>query len=147
MRKELYNLLCKELKEVGGGIIRHIDLWNHNVEFIEQEENWDRPAVFVEFCPIRWNAIVNGVEYRAEPEVRLHIVTDWKGAASEGSPFMEEALEVFDLPEVIHERLTCMEGETLWKARRTTTTRRSWRTSRCTGAWRSNGCNKRPRSK
>ena len=43
-------------------------LWNHNVEFIEQEENWERPAVFVEFCPIRWNAIVDGVEYRAEPE-------------------------------------------------------------------------------
>ena len=64
MRKELYNMLCKELKEVGGGLIKHIDLWNHNVEFIEQEENWERPAVFVEFCPIRWNAIVDGVEYR-----------------------------------------------------------------------------------
>lgn len=60
MRKELYNMLCKELKEVGGGLIKHIDLWNHNVEFIEQEENWERPAVFVEFCPIRWNAIVDG---------------------------------------------------------------------------------------
>ena len=42
MRKELYNMLCKELKEVGGGLIKHIDLWNHNVEFIEQEENWER---------------------------------------------------------------------------------------------------------
>lgn len=76
-------MLCKELKEVGGGLIKHIDLWNHNVEFIEQEENWERPAVFVEFCPIRWNAIVDGVEYRAEPEVKLHIVTDWAGAANE----------------------------------------------------------------
>ena len=92
MRKELYNMLCKELKEVGGGLIKHIDLWNHNVEFIEQEENWERPAVFVEFCPIRWNAIVDGVEYRAEPEVKLHIVTDW--------------------PELIHERLSCMDGDT-----------------------------------
>ncbi len=106
MRKELYNLLCQELKEVGGGIIKHIDLWNHNVEFIEQEESWARPAVFVEFCPIRWNAIVNGVEYRAEPEVKLHIVTDWAGSSSEGSELKEEALEVFDLPELIHERLT-----------------------------------------
>ena len=55
-------MLCDRLKEVGGGAIKHIDLWNHNVEFIEQEENWERPAVFVEFCPIRWNAIVDGVE-------------------------------------------------------------------------------------
>ena len=113
MRKELYNMLCKELKEVGGGLIKHIDLWNHNVEFIEQEENWERPAVFVEFCPIRWNAIEDGVEYRAEPEVKLHIVTDWAGAANEGSPFKEEALEVFDLPELIHERLSCMDGDTI----------------------------------
>ena len=53
-----------------------------------------------------------GVEYRAEPEVKLHIVTDWAGAANEGSPFKEEALEVFDLPELIHERLSCMDGDT-----------------------------------
>ena len=65
MRKEVYQMLCDRLKEVGGGAIKHIDLWNHNVEFIEQEENWARPAVFVEFRPIRWNAIVPGMECRA----------------------------------------------------------------------------------
>lgn len=43
MRKELYRLLCSELKAID--LIKHIDLWNHNVEFIEQEENWERPAV------------------------------------------------------------------------------------------------------
>lgn len=132
MRKELYNAICDrlgrlykmpddsvceladglEVPESAERIIPHIDLWNHNVEFIEQEENWARPAVFVEFCPIRWNPIVNGVEYRAEPEVKLHIVTDWAGAASDGSDFKEDALSVFDLPELIHERLSCMEGDT-----------------------------------
>lgn len=112
MRKELYNKLCEELKKVGDGAIKHIDLWNHNVEFIEQEENWARPAVFVEFCPIRWAPIVNGVEYRAEPLVKLHVVTDWAGAANEGSEFKEEALEVFDLPELIHRQLACIGGET-----------------------------------
>ena len=92
-------MLCDRLKEVGGGAIKHIDLWNHNVEFIEQEENWERPAVFIEFRPIKWNAIVNGLEYRAEPEVALHVVTDWKGGTSDGSQFQEEGLEVFDLVE------------------------------------------------
>ena len=76
MRKELYRMLCRELKAID--LIKHIDLWNHNVEFIEQEENWERPAVFVEFCPIQWNAIVPGVEYRAEPLIKLHIVTAGK---------------------------------------------------------------------
>ena len=82
------------------------------MEFIEQEDGWARPAVFVEFCPIRWNAIVSGVEYRAEPVVKLHVVTDWSGSASDASPFREEALQVFDLLDNIHEALTCMEGET-----------------------------------
>lgn len=111
MRKELYNKLCEELKRVGDGVIKHIDLWNHNVEFIEQEENWERPAVFVEFCPIQWNPIVAGVEYRAAPLVKLHIVTDWAGAANEGSELKEAALEVFDLPELIHRQLACIGGE------------------------------------
>ena len=85
MRKEIYEMLCQRL----GGIeqIKHIDLWNHNVEFIEQEEQWERPAVFVEFCPIQWNAIMNGVEYRAEPVVNLHVVTDWQGSSAAGSAF------------------------------------------------------------
>lgn len=132
MRKELYKKICDrlgrlyrmpdgstleladglEVPEGAERIIPHIDLWNHNVEFIEQEENWARPAVFVEFCPVRWNAIVPGVEYRAEPFVNLHIVTDWAGSASEGSGLKEEALAVFDLPELIHEKLSCMSGDT-----------------------------------
>ena len=94
MRKELYRMLCRELKAID--LIKHIDLWNHNVEFIEQEENWERPAVFVEFCPIQWNAIVPGVEYRAEPLIKLHIVTDWEGSSAEGSELQEDALKVFD---------------------------------------------------
>ena len=36
MRKELYRMLCRELKAID--LIKHIDLWNHNVEFIEQEK-------------------------------------------------------------------------------------------------------------
>ena len=131
MRKELYKAICDKLGglyrladgsvcgiEKGGEVpkgaervIRHIDLWNRNVDFIEQEESWARPAVFVEFCPIRWNALVNGMEYRAEPLVNLHVVTDWNGSASADSDLQEEALEVFDLPELIHGALTCLKGE------------------------------------
>lgn len=131
MRKELYNEICNHLRKLyrlpdgsvchhvegtdvpegAERIIKHIDLWNHNVEFIEQEENWARPAVFVEFKPIKWKAIVEGVEYRAEPQIHLHIVTDWEGAASDESDFKEEALGVFDLPELLHETLTGLGGE------------------------------------
>lgn len=112
MRKELYEMLCERLKTVGGGAIKHIDLWNHNVEFIEQEEQWARPAVFVEFAPIRWAAIQNGVEYRSEVLVHLHVVTDWASSVSGDSEFRDESLAVFDLLEEIHKVLTCMDGET-----------------------------------
>lgn len=132
MRKEIYSMLCDRLSRLyetaegdyvvveagfeaptgASRLIRHIDLWNHNVEFIEQEENWERPAVFVEFQPIQWNAIHPGVEYRAEPVVSLHVVTDWQGSTSVDSPFKEESLKVFDILDFIHRVLAGQRGET-----------------------------------
>lgn len=84
--------------------IKHIDLWNRNVEFINQEVAWARPAVFVEFEPIRWKTIVEGIQYTAAPQIRLHIVTDW----SEDP----ECLEALDFPDIIHEAIAGLEGST-----------------------------------
>ncbi len=83
--------------------VKHIDLWNHNVEFIEQETAWERPAVFIEFQPIKWHEIVTGVEYRADVLVNLHVVTDW----NEGKGIGE-----FRLLEKIHEALAGLSGST-----------------------------------
>ncbi|MDE6237442.1 MAG: hypothetical protein K2M45_06195 [Muribaculaceae bacterium] len=47
--------------------IRHLDMWNRNVEFIQDEMAWDRPAVFVEILPIRWRFVSPGSEYICEP--------------------------------------------------------------------------------
>ena len=69
-------MLRDKLKTVSGGAIKHIDLWNHNVEFIEQEEQWERPAVFVEIATINC-APFQGRGLRGKGLVRLHIVTDW----------------------------------------------------------------------
>lgn len=66
----------------------------------------------MEFAPIQWTAIQPGVEYRAEPIVHLHVVTDWSGSVRAGSEFQEESLKVFDLLEEIHKALTCLEGAT-----------------------------------
>ncbi len=83
--------------------IRHVDLWNHNVEFLEQETPWPRPAVFVEFVPFKWRTVVPGVEYRAQPMVNLHVVTDWAEQKNIGE---------FRLLDRIHELLAGLEGET-----------------------------------
>lgn len=73
-RRELYAAIKAAIGSVDK--VKHIDLWNHNVEFIEEEAGWDRPAVFVEFGTISWHPYVGG-GYRGEGSVRLHIVTDW----------------------------------------------------------------------
>lgn len=125
MREELYHKLKARLESLcvncAGGYyerpdetdvdddlypraIRHIDLWNHNVEFIEQETPWERPAVFIEFVPFKWNAIMPGVEYRAEPLINLHVVTDWVDQESD--------IGHFRLLDKIHELLAGMSGKT-----------------------------------
>lgn len=75
MREELFEAIKAKLnKEVTD--VKWIDLWNHNVEYIESEEGWTRPAVFVEICPIQWEAFTcRGM--RGKGLVRLHVVTDW----------------------------------------------------------------------
>lgn len=90
-------------------VIKHIDLWNHNVEFLEEETPWPRPAVFMEICPVRWKPIVPGVEYRAEAQLKFHIVTDWADVASDES---RGAITMLDLPDHIHDALAGLEGKT-----------------------------------
>ena len=126
MRKELYNKLKSRLHtlcvnaageyenasaemddELCNRAIKHIDLWNRNVEFIDQETAWNRPAVFIEFEPIHWITIVPGIEYRAEARVRLHIVTDWVTAVEDGT---DGAGKFFELPDKIHDVLAGLEG-------------------------------------
>ena len=101
MRKEVYEKIREKLLEIGENEIAHIDMWNRNVEFIEQETAWARPAVFIEFEPVQWVSVVPGVQYRTEAKVRLHIVTDWNN----------EDPDVFDLPEKIHRELARLEGD------------------------------------
>ena len=122
MRKELYQRLRALLLEPENGLgIKHVDLWNHNVEFLEQEAVWDRPAVFIEFCPIKWKAQQRGVSYRAEPLVRLHIVTDWverldtqldESLTDESE--VESALDELSLSEAIHGVIGCLDGESFY---------------------------------
>lgn len=109
MRKEIYNMLCERLGKIPE--IKYIDMWNHNVEFIEQEDNWERPAVFVEFGSIDWEATVPGVRYVTEAKVNLHVVTDWIGSSAADSEQREESLQVFDLLEKIHTALADVDGE------------------------------------
>lgn len=100
--------------EADASVVKHVDLWNHNVEFIEEDDVWARPAVFIEFAPIAWKPMkghTEYTEYTARSQVLLHVVTDWAGSASAGSQFQEDSLEVFDLLNDIHKLLQDFSGE------------------------------------
>ena len=100
MRKELYNAI-KEKLNADVPEVAHIDLWNHNVEFIEQEDNWERPAVFVEIATINW-APFQGRGHRGKGLVRLHIVIDWTEGGQDAA---------WDLSNKIYSTLEGLSGE------------------------------------
>lgn len=100
MRKDLFNAiktkLASDVPEV-----KHIDLWNHNVEFIEQEDMWERPAVFVEFGKIEW-APFQGGSQRGRGIVTIHLVTDWTEGGHDAA---------FDLSHRVYKALDGLSGE------------------------------------
>lgn len=98
-----YVPLWHEVPEGAAPMVQHIDLWNENVAFVEQDVPWGVPAVFVELRPIAWECIVGFGRYVSEPEVRLHIVTIWDA--------LEAVDDLFVLPEAIHSALCQLRGE------------------------------------
>lgn len=122
MINELYDALTEAIRSVGigmdparpeAGIIRHVDLWNQNVEFIDEDDPWDRPAVFIEFGRIIWDPYkgqANGMVGKGE--LLLHVVTDWKGSAAAGSPAREETLEDYHLLNAILRKVRDIRGRT-----------------------------------
>lgn len=75
MRSELYKALFERITEKVPAV-KYVDLWNHNVEFIEQETAWPCPAVFIEFGEIQWQDFI-GAGRRGRGTISLHIVTEW----------------------------------------------------------------------
>ena len=113
MIRELYDRLTEALMQAGDGIIRHVDLWNQNVEFIDEDSPWERPAAFIEFGTIYWDPLkgpANGM--KGTGELRLHIVTDWKGSAASDSPSRDETLKDYNLLNCIQGQVMDLRGET-----------------------------------
>jgi len=92
-------------------LIKYVDLWNHNVEFIEQETMWPMPAVFIEFAKVPWKPLSGAKDYKTNSQLILHIVTSWQGSAASGSPAKDEMLAVLDYSGYIQKVLTGLKGE------------------------------------
>lgn len=112
MIKNLFLSIVAALKEVkddnGNQYFKSFDLWNQNVEFLEEDEPFDRPAVFIEFDPINWQTLP-GKNQEAVATVRLHIVTDWHANTADNvaAEFRTQALAYLDAPSYV---LKAMQG-------------------------------------
>jgi hypothetical protein len=74
MRTKIYQFIAGELSAMDGQPVKHFDLWNNQLEFIEEEPAFYAPAVFIEFAPISWQ-LQGGAVYEAEVTINLHIIT------------------------------------------------------------------------
>jgi len=90
MRALIYNTIKTALESIVGNnnvsIIKHVDLFNNQLTYIEEEQPFETPAVFIEFQPIEWGEQLHRVR-EAVVRVNLHIVTDsrvgsWSDAVS-----------------------------------------------------------------
>lgn len=124
MRKELYVLLSRRLQQLvvladgsiqfiseealkrleeSGAVnyaIRHIGLWNRQVEFIEEEAVFDFPAVFIEFGKMEWAHEPGGGQY-TPLLMGLHVLERWTPTSC------GESLAYLDLLEQIN---ACLNG-------------------------------------
>lgn len=95
MKKQLYLSIKNRLKDIPGpdgeSLFKHFDLWNQQVEFIEQETPFQCPAVFVEFLPLQWQTMGNRVQ-SADLTTRLHIVTEWHALTADNVPEEEQEM-------------------------------------------------------
>lgn len=117
MRKEVYQILKKrlqqlitdekkniyfvsipqllELKDTEGTpnyAIKHIGLWNRQVEFIEEETPFLMPAVFIEFGKIDWKSQTSGLQ-DANLTIGLHVLTNAVPEGYDGEMFHLDLLD------------------------------------------------------
>ena len=82
-----------------GSGVKHVALWNRQVEFIEEESAFEMPAVFVELGEVTYSELKSGRRFRCE--VRLHVVCQVHDTGEEGAIDLADRvaeLVYYDLP-------------------------------------------------
>lgn len=109
MRRQLYlnikDCLKAILKADKTAVFKHFDLWNQQVDFLEQDSPFQFPAIFIEFLPVTWNKMGYNKQ-NADIIVRVHIVSRWLSNTADYNPQSYEALEYLELADIVNHALT-----------------------------------------
>lgn len=108
MRKEIYLQLIRLLNSKDE--IKHISLWNENIENLETEPTFQMPAVFIEFGEMEWKQGGNRAK-NATTEITLHIITETLADISADAEYREEALSRFDIIDKAVASVECKGGK------------------------------------
>lgn len=76
-REELYTALVAALKSIDE--VKHVDLWNQQTDFMEEESPFEMPAVFIELGDIEWNVLKDA--FRGWGDIKLHTAIAWSEQA------------------------------------------------------------------
>ena len=93
-------------------VFKHCDLWNRQVEFLEEETPFQTPAVFVEFADIQWRTDGQHIQ-DADLTVLFHIVTPWYANTAsniQNADVRATALSYLDIPTVLFRQLHGQHG-------------------------------------
>lgn len=74
-------------------IVAHVGLYNQDIDYMQEDAPWERPAVFLEFGAISWEQFKPtdfGTYARGTGVLRLHVVTDWYEDAYHASFQLEQ---------------------------------------------------------
>lgn len=96
MRAIIYNAIKVALENVPE--VKHVNLWNNQLSYTEDEQPFLTPAVFIEFATIQWQHHLHGIR-EAVITVNLHVVTDSRVGT------WEEVMEQLSIPTKINATL------------------------------------------
>ncbi|MDY0200987.1 MAG: hypothetical protein RBR40_08365 [Tenuifilaceae bacterium] len=122
MRKQLMTALIERLKHIekdeAGNyvvatepnpdktVIQHFDLWNQQLDWLDEEQPFTTPAVFIEFLPIQWRHQSRGTR-DATLSINLHIVTRRNIPTRADQQYTTEALGFLELLDAVN---LCLHG-------------------------------------
>ncbi len=102
MRQHIYAAIKNALQNIqdenNKPVIKHISVWNNQLQHAIEEQPFYTPAVFIEFAPIQWQHLSHGAR-EAAIQTTLHVVTDSRVGK------WEDAIAIFDLLDTINRSL------------------------------------------